>query len=320
MADEPTGGNTADSPTAGADDQGQDAKDQVLDAVKDDSTDQTGQGTADSQTADDGKVDGDGDTGSDDKEKPPPYDQDPKWKAARAAEKKVNDLLESHGYDSMDELVEALNRGQTLSQLVGNYDANELVNEYQEFQRVKQYWAEQEAARQKANEQPEETIARLEREKKEIIEGRKREEADRQAIEESKRVVQEFDDGVRKFVNSDPDISDSDKKMLVQFLGVDNEMTVVDYTDKAAVKRALGAGKQRFSKFIKDIKQKAVDEYIAGKSDVTPMTKSDTGSPVTDNVRTEPEPLPDGATVDDVFAAAKDEMTENLMKLFDAAT
>ena len=63
----------------------------------------------------------------DDKTKPPPYDQDPKWKAARAAQAKFESILEKHGIDAED-LDALLESGSSVADILGARDAKTLTS------------------------------------------------------------------------------------------------------------------------------------------------------------------------------------------------
>lgn len=319
MVEDTTGGNTVDSPTTDGTDQDQSLTDQIQDAASDDSTDQSGQDTsADSQAADTSEgVDGDPSESDLPDKDTLPFDQHPKWQSARAAEKKVQEILDTHGYDTMDDLGSAIKAGNDLVELIGDYDAKKLVDEYKEFQNVKKFWADQDAAKREADEEPEGTIDRLKREKQELLDGIQQDKDDKVATKEGQRVLEEFDAAIRATASASPDASDTEKAMLTEFLGVDNEIAAVDPTDKAAVKRALSASTQRFNKYMSDVKQQVIDDYVKGKSEITPVSASDTSAD-TPSVTTESKPLPPDTTMDQANAAAKDELTEIFLKMASA--
>ena len=58
--------------------------------------------TAGAEPAKDAKTD------SSTEEKPAPFDKDPRWKSARTAEKKLNDLLKANGIEDPDDLVDLI--------------------------------------------------------------------------------------------------------------------------------------------------------------------------------------------------------------------
>lgn len=309
MADEPTGGNTGDSPTPETTDP------KASDA---EGGGQTGQEAADPQAAGTGE----GVEGGEKKTELPdketlPFDQHPKWQSARKAEQRVGELLEKHGYESIDDLGTAADELGSLKALIGDRDAEQIVKDFEEFQRVKQFWADQEAAKREAEEEPTETIERLKREKQDILDRQRREREDDAAIRESQKIVAEFDDGIRTTVSSLTDISDTDKSMLIEYLGVDNEIATVDPANKVEVKQAVNNAIQRFNTWLRDMKQKAIDDYVAGKSEFTPISKSDTGAGA-ETVETEEKGLSDGLTVEQFSQKAKDTLLERLSKAAEA--
>lgn len=317
MPDTDAGGKAVDSPATGGDDQALSTTDPSTDAGVKGTTDQGQQ--AGSQPADTGDKGGTGDTGDKGGEGQTtlpdkdtlPFDQHPKWIAARAAEKRVNEVLETLGFDNIDDLMEAAKERNSLKAVIGNYDPEALVNDFEEFQNVKAYWADQEAARLESQETEKQTIDRLKREKQELLDKDRQDRETQAATEESQRVIKEFDDGIKSAANALPDASDTVKSMLVEFMGTGNEMSMVDPFDPVAVKKARTAVVQRFQKFIGDIEQEAVDRYATGKSKITPITQTDT-SAGTKSVSTERKPLPAGTTIDQANQLGKDELLRRL--------
>ena len=73
-------------------------------------------------------------------EKPAPYDQDPKWLAARAAEKSLNDILLEHDIEDVDALKVMLNNDMKLSEILGDRDAKQLIQDADTLKQYQEYW------------------------------------------------------------------------------------------------------------------------------------------------------------------------------------
>lgn len=314
MTDNDTGGKTVDSPTT--DDTGQvtSTTDQDTNAGDSGTTDQ-GQ-KADSQSADTGGGEGGKDTKSDLPDKDAlPFDQHPKWISARKAEQRLNQLIDEQGYDSIDDLVRAAEEHKSLKGLIGDRDPEQVVSDFEEFQRVKKFWAEQDAAKQEADESPEETISRLKKEKQELIDGKQQEEDDRKAVEEDRIALETFDSSLQTRVNSLADRTDTEKSLLLEIFGVDNEMASVNIKDPTAINRAWDACLTRFDQYLSDVRQEAIDKYVAGKSDITPIGKSE-GPTKTDSVTTSDESagMAEDETAEQFGKRAKSTLFERLTK------
>lgn len=242
-------------------------------------------------------------------EKPPPYDQDPKWKKARAAEARVEKILSSHKLKNIDALEEILDRGMTISEVLGERDAKKLIEDYETLkgwkEKVESYWEEQERKKLEEEETPDETIARL---KKEQESHKKQTQAKEQQAKEATALKKAVDD-YGKHIDDIVDQQGFDKEeaqMAKLLLGVDNPFNEVDIYDKVAVKKMAKENAAKFKTFLDSIRQSAIDEYAKGKSKIIPI--SSTESPAKESVSK--KKLPDNATVDQVFDSAKDELLE----------
>lgn len=201
------------------------------------------------------------------KEKPAPYDQDPKWKAARAAEKAVNSLLEKHGFESIEDIEMALDSGSSLSQLIGDRDAAELLAKAEKLDKYERYWKEQEELKRRENEDPDETISRLEAEIKKRDEMEISERSRLQEAEEASRALSEYSRTVSGYVEKSlSDIGDADVITFAkEFMGVDNPFSDIDITDKRQVAGYSQAALNRFLDIKKRIEDAAVEKYLKGK-------------------------------------------------------
>lgn len=243
------------------------------------------------------------------KEKPAPYDQDPKWKAARAAEKDMQEILKSNDFESIDDLKAALKGGKELSDVLGKRDANKLIEDANQLQEIKAYWAELEEKKKEEEEEPLETVERLKKENKAL----KKEQADEKA---ALRKAQEAEDALNeynKIVKKAAIDSGEGSEMLEVFLGVNNPANEVDLSDAKAVKKMAKEGAEKFNKFLADIKQKAIDEYAAGKSEIIPISKDENAPPEIPDVKKGKE----NETIDEANADAKAQLMEMVNALND---
>lgn len=253
-------------------------------------------------------------------EKPAPYDQDPKWKAARAAQAKFESILEKHGLESADELEELLAGGMSISEILGARDAKTLTQTIQQLKKdadylkeVKAYWAEQDRKKKLDELTPEQ---RAEMSEKELADYKKQQAQAKAKNEEEasiKIALDNYSEQVDKVVES-LGFEGESAEVAKLFMGVNNPFNEVDITDKKAVKAMAKESATKFKTFVDKIRQGAVDEYARGKSKIVPITKAESpGNPVVT-----PKPIPKDATVDQVFSQAQDEMLEIIRQMSSA--
>lgn len=238
-------------------------------------------------------------------EKAAPYDQDPKWLAARAAEKSLNEILEEHDIGDVDELKTMLKSGLTISEIMGDRDAKQLIQDADTLKQYKEYWAEQERLKEEETLDPDERAEKYKQE----LEDHKRQQAEKDEtagqVEDAKTAIHDFNDRVENIIekqNFDEDTAEIAK----MFLGVNNPFNEIDIFDKKAINTMADDGVQKLAKFIANVQQKAIDKYAAGKSEITPISTTET--PEKEAIKK--KELPKDASVEQVFAVARDELLE----------
>jgi hypothetical protein len=239
---------------------------------------------------------------------------DPKLQAAQAAEKNLSELMEKHGFASVEELQQAIKDGQDLRDMVGQRDLNQMIKDAETLQRYQEYWAEQKRQEQEQNEAPEETIERLKRENKEIADKAKQEEESKKAVTESQRALTDYNSEVDSVLKASEGLSDIERDLVKGLMGVDNPAMDVAITDKKGVTKIAKSHVQNVSKLIAGIKQAAIDEYARGKSALTPTKPKGSETPAKESVKVKRDPLPQNATVEDTFRRANEEFLELLIK------
>ena len=256
----------------------------------------------------DGKKSGEGDDDS----KPLPYDQDPKWKAARAAQAKMEDILEKHGLDSFEELDDLIAGGSSISEILGARDAKtitdktkQLIKDAEYLKEVKAYWAEQEAQKQKDELTPEERAEMSEKQLKEYKQAQADKEAKAAEDQSIKQALESYTGQADKAIEVSG-LEGEDAAMAKLFLGVDNPFNEVDITDKKAVKEMAKVNTAKFKTYLDSVRQSAVDEYAKGKSKFVPI--STVATPAKEAVK--PKELPPGSTIEEGFAQANAIMME----------
>lgn len=290
--------------------------DDVDDTGKDAGDDDTGQ-QSDSPTDDKGQ-EPDSPTGTEKEgDKPPPYDQDPKWKEARAAQKRLNEILDDNGYDSVEDLVEDLREGLQIRDLIGDRDAEEVVEKAKTLEKYEEYWAQQEHERRKEEETPEETIERLEKEKKELLSSKQtEEEAEKERIaaqKEAQANLDRYEQTVTSIVSESEDLNETEQGLAKLLLGLENPAIDVDITDRKAVREMATSQMAQVTKMIQAIRQDAIDKYAEGKGKAAKTgkpEKADAAAPSTQKKGIPDDAVVNDATIGDFFTEAGNELLE----------
>lgn len=248
-------------------------------------------------------------------EKAAPYDQDPKWKKARAAEATLDAILQEYQFLDIEELKAELAKGRSLSQVLGSRDAKKVLDDAQYAEKVRQHWDAEKKAKAVEGETPEQRVARLEKENEELRRSSEEFKNEVMTREHAKQVVENFGTEVDKVIATtlaETPLPDHEKSLLKLFLGVDNPANMIDIEDQMAVRKMARDGISQFQSLVQKIKQAAIDEYAAGKSKLT----VDTTKGGSANVQTGAERKPIGkyVSVDQAFEAANEELLELLTK------
>lgn len=203
-------------------------------------------------------------------EKPTPFDKDPRWKSARTAEKKLNDLLKANGMEDPDDLVDLIEHGKAVKgKLKDLNDLDSIIKDAEEIRRYRPYWQEQQERKRREQEDPEQTMARLEKElrAREKAE-RAREEARRQA-DSAKAAIGNYERDVTGLVR-DLDIPKEQRDFVHKLLGVGNPTNDIDITDRKAVKKVV----TDLLKEKEAYDQAVINHYLKGKGEVPKVSSS----------------------------------------------
>jgi hypothetical protein len=191
--------------------------------------------------------------------KPVPYNSDPRFRNALKAQRTIKGWMEENEVESIEDLKELIQSGRAV---VGKgLDEQALDNVLQRARKmdeVEAYWEQQRELQRRAEEDPEQTLARVEKEKREL----ERRLHERNVGEESKRNLETFEKNATSFVKEvAKDLSEADREALVFFMGVNHPFGEIDIVSKPQIQKM---GKQVL-KVVEGIQQRAIKDYIAGK-------------------------------------------------------
>jgi hypothetical protein len=191
----------------------------------------------------------------------------------------IASILEKHGLESPEQLGEFIDGLAGIKGQLGESDLAEIMESHKTLQAYRKEWAKQERLKQKENESPEDTIARLERELEEKEALSAKGEQQRKQAEAAKRHITEFNATIASGIEADTSIPEEYRSFLAAVMGVKNPVNDVDIRDKAAVRKVL---KTFGTKLVKDFEQAVIKRYRQGKGDLppTPPPGGGGGSPV----------------------------------------
>ncbi len=238
-------------------------------------------------------------------EKPAPYDQDPKWLAARAAEKSLQEILGDSDIEDVEALKVMLRNGMTLTEILGDRDAKQLIQDADTLKKYKEYWADQERLKEEEDLDPDELADKYKKELANVKKQQADKETEAGRVTAAKTAIENYNGRIGNIIEKQSFDEDT-AEIAKMFLGVNNPFNDVDISDMKAVKDMATKGTERFTKFLDGVRQKAIDEYAAGKSKIIPITATETPR----GPGVEKKTLPKDASVEEVFASAKDELFE----------
>jgi hypothetical protein len=184
---------------------------------------------------------------------------------AAEAKDALQAILDDHGYDSIDELQEEIEKGRTLANLIGDNDASEVVKKAQTLDRYEAHWRDQARIQKRDQEDPDETIQRLESELRAERHQAQQRQVKEKTRTDAQKAIDRFNKTVVLEVEKSSGLSTKDQVFLSKHLGVDNPSQGVNIDSIADVRKMARSGVKEF----KDLKQHIIREYLDGKTEVT---------------------------------------------------
>jgi hypothetical protein len=207
---------------------------------------------------------------TDESGRPLPFNEHPKWKSARQAEKALDGLLKANDLDSIEDLVDLVNSGKALvGKGIDPEALDGLLDKATEMDAVKEYWASQREAQRREQESPDETAERLARENADL----KKKLSGQDAATASKRALDTFEKQSRSFIDeAGKDLDKEEKDALAFLMGLDHPFAEIDITNPIQIKKM---GKQVL-KVVEGIEQRAIRKYVDGKKKLPNVGSSTT--------------------------------------------
>lgn len=210
-----------------------------------------------------------------------PWHKDPRFKDDLKLLKIAKGLVEANGLEDFDDLVDLVKSGKKVhGKIKDSDDVDEIIKRAEENKLHHQYWEQQKEFQQRGQETPEQTIARLQRERDEERNTRAQRELAEQEKNETKRAIAFYEGEIQSQLESAEDLSSVEREIVAWSLGIGNECNEIQLTDKKAIKRIVNDGHKKITNWVKQIKEQAIKEYREGKTSI-PSVPSTDGSAAT---------------------------------------
>lgn len=180
----------------------------------------------------------------------------------------MEDLLDEYGLENAEDLKDFISNLSDVAEKLQGEDIDDLLDNKALMVRYQQQWAAKEAATLEEKETPEETIARLKKEKQEMAQDAARQRSKQAQAEEAQRLLGSFNNTVHKTIRSIKEVPKEYRNFLSLFMGVDNPINDVDLADRGKV---IGLTKKS-AKMLMDFEQAVIKRYLAGKAKVPAVT------------------------------------------------
>jgi hypothetical protein len=195
----------------------------------------------------------------------------------------INTILDKHGLGSPEELADFVDRIAELDGQIGDNDPAELLKAKTTLEAYQREWAKQEEEKLKASETPEQTIARLEREKADRDNKAAQRDKQRRNSEAAKKAVKSYADVVTSTAKAEKDFPAEYLPFVHELLGVGSPVYDVNIQDRAAVKKMT---KEWGMKRVQEFADVVIKRYVEGKQQIpkVPSGASET-TPVTPDAK-----------------------------------
>lgn len=198
---------------------------------------------------------------------------DPEYKEALKVKGQLEEIFEKFNLTSLEDLVEILNNGTDIQDILGDLDLNTVLNSHKTLEYYNQEWAKRDEAKKKENETPEETIKRLEQEKQQLLDKDNQAKEAARVRKEQARLVTEFDETVDGIIESDTSLDKDGKRIVRQLMGINNPSLDIKVTDKRGTIKSTNDLIKMLKERDTKIAQQAIDDYSRGKSKIPVKNK-----------------------------------------------
>lgn len=218
----------------------------------------TTQQTVETDTGNDETVSGDaGDKGSEEKT----GSEESSSTSSPDTENVLESLLDELDLDSVEDVKKAIRQSRELREAIGDKDVADLLEKASTLEEYQRAWALEEELKKEESETPEETAARLKRERDEARELLNQRDTSAKERENAKKLMERFDSVVANVISSDKSLPKEYHDFAKLMLGSNSPSSIVDIGNKQAVRAMAKDGTKTIMEFV----HKVITDYNAGK-------------------------------------------------------
>jgi hypothetical protein len=213
--------------------------------------------------------------------------------------KELTALLEETELD-VDGIKELFNSDKDLKALLGDRKIEDVLKDAGKFKELETGWAKDDEAKLREDEEPENTIARLDKEVSDLRNGIKTTEQAGIELKGAQEAIVIYDSNITSMVDA-TDLPEQHKEMMKTILSSSHQLQSVDISNKADVGNMVKTMAEKFGTFSDSV----IEDYIADKGRIPKVNSS---TPATDTETREKETL--------TFKEATKQGMEKAKKLF----
>ena len=210
----------------------------------------------------------------DDKDKSSSIDPG-EFEKAKGAEKALSSLLSDHGYDSTEDLIEALSSGKDLKDQLGETELKDILEKAKTLDKYEQFWASEDEKKKGDDEDTDDKVIRLEKEMASWKASKRDEELKRSALDESQKALDGFNSEIKGLIEKNDAIPKEYRPFAAEFLGVNNPANEIEITNPGEVRKMAKDAMKKIEGF----EQAVIKRYREGKlkvPEITPVEPIDT--------------------------------------------
>lgn len=193
-----------------------------------------------------------------------PFDKDPRWKAARLAHKKLDELLKVNELTDVEDLAELVQKGKVVKGKLSDLNQlDALIEKAERLDKYEEYWQSEAEKKRREEEDPNQTIARLEAELKRRHLTEQQREEQRVRAEQANSAIKSYEREVINLVK-EGEIPKEQQGFVLEFFGVGNPANDIDITDRKAIKKLIEEGIKKKETY----DQAVIQAYIKGKGEI----------------------------------------------------
>jgi hypothetical protein len=205
-----------------------------------------------------------------------PWNKDPRFqdfmkekKSLTAANEKLQAILKANDLDDPDDLMELVQSGKAVKGRVDVNQLDEMIQKAMKLDKYEAYWKDQEERKRREVEDPDQTIARLEKALKTKDQTDRYNAEQRQQAERAKQAINSYEREVSNLIK-EMEIPKEQQGFTLEFFGVGNPANDIDITDRKAIKKLITEGLKKKESY----DQAIIKNYLAGKTEIPKLASS----------------------------------------------